>query len=322
VKKLKRGAFFNLILSVLLVALVAAGVSSCRKPEPLTFKYVTLPVLENLPIFVGIDQGLFQKYGLTIELVAVQSALERDTLIRGGQADCTTLDLIAIGLFNRDAITVKGVRLVNDTTKGKFALVVGPGCTAQSVADLAGVPVGVAFNTVAEYVGDTMLRLSGVPADKVNLAEWRQINVRLEALINDQLPAGIFPEPFATYATQNGCRILARDSEFGGLGHDILTFTAAALAEHPDRVRDFMAAYEKAVELVRKDPDRWSSLIQDKGLVPPMIGAQATVPTFAEPSLPTVEQVTPIMQWAVDKGILPVVPAIENLVTADFLAGN
>ncbi len=318
----RRMRHIALVLTVLAGLAIAGGLSSCAKPEPYTVRYAVMPVLENLPIFVGVEEGLFAKRGLTVELIPVQSAVERDALLRGGGAEGALLDPIAIALFNKDEVTMIGVRLVNDPASGKFAIIASPESGVTAVGGLAGVPVGVAFNTITEYVADVMLRDAGVPAESINLAEWRQINVRLEAVINGQLACGVFPEPYATYALEHGCVLLARDSELGGLAPDILCLSAKLASENPDRAKAFLKAYEEAVKLIRDDPSRWDSLIEEQGLVPPMISGPAPLPTYSGPVLPSEELLRPVMEWAAAKGLIPSVPPIDKLVSPDYLPGG
>ncbi|MGB9641527.1 MAG: ABC transporter substrate-binding protein, partial [Anaerolineales bacterium] len=52
-----------------------------------TLRMVLLPIIDNLPMYVAQQEGLFAKYGVSVEFIPVASAAERDQVIAAGQGD-------------------------------------------------------------------------------------------------------------------------------------------------------------------------------------------------------------------------------------------
>ena len=75
-----------------------------------TLKIAVLPIIDTLPMYVAEAEGLFAKHGVTVELIPVASAPERDQLLAAGQADGTINETLAVMLFNKDAVQMQAVR--------------------------------------------------------------------------------------------------------------------------------------------------------------------------------------------------------------------
>ena len=88
----KRIALLLLILPLILLA-------ACAPAAPTntgSLKLALLPIIDTLPIYVAEAEGLFDKHGVTVELIPVASAPERDQLLAAGQADGTINEMTLI----------------------------------------------------------------------------------------------------------------------------------------------------------------------------------------------------------------------------------
>ena len=69
-----------------------------------------LPITDVVPFYVAQQQGYFKEQGITVELVPVSSAAERDQLMLTSQIDGQLNDLVSTVLFNATAARIKIVR--------------------------------------------------------------------------------------------------------------------------------------------------------------------------------------------------------------------
>ncbi|HMV28770.1 MAG TPA: ABC transporter substrate-binding protein, partial [Anaerolineales bacterium] len=95
---------FFLVLGILIVACAPASGSVATSEQTnstenvSTLKLAVLPIIDTLPLYVAEAEGLFAKQGVTVELIPVASAPERDQLLAAGQADGTINETLAVML--------------------------------------------------------------------------------------------------------------------------------------------------------------------------------------------------------------------------------
>ena len=286
-----------------------------------TLKMATLPVLDVLPFHVAQQNGYFDQVGVEVELVPVKSAQERDTLMQTGQIDGMLTDLLSPVFFNQEGEQLKTVRTARQVYPDSplFRLLAAPGSDVQSPADLAGVPIGIAQNTVIEYITDRMLENAGLSADQIAVEEVSAIPVRFELLINGEIAAATLPDPLASGAMAAGAVLVVDDTSVPDLSQSILTFSVEALETKPEAVRRFLQAWEMAVEELNTNPEGYSALLIEVGRVPESIQGTFQMPPYPEAGVPTPEQLADVVQWALDKGLIQNDVPYERMVDASYL---
>ena len=66
----------------------------------------------------------------------------------------------------------------------------------------------------------------------------------------------------------------------------------------------YSAAIEEATDLINADASKYTSLLSDKGLVPPPLLETFKVPPFPAKGIPTEEEWNDALAWAKEKGML------------------
>jgi NitT/TauT family transport system substrate-binding protein len=286
-----------------------------------TLRMALLPVLDVLPFHVAAQNGYFDEAGVSVELVPVKSGQERDTLMQTGQVDGMLTDLLSPVLFNQMGPSVKAVRTARKATTDSalFSLVAAPGSEAESPADLAGVKIGIAQNTVIEYLTDRMLEKAGLTPDQIVVEEVSAIPVRFELLMNGQLPAATLPDPLTSGAVAAGASVIVDDTSVPELSETILAFSTIALDTNPDAVRRFLQAWEMAVAELNSNPEPYGDLLIEVGRVPESIQGTFQMPPFAEASVPAPETLADVIEWAMGKDIVENDVPYEWMVDDSFL---
>jgi NitT/TauT family transport system substrate-binding protein len=284
-------------------------------------KMALLPVQDVLPFHVAQQNGYFEQVGVQVELIPVKSGQERDALMQTGQVDGMLTDLLSPVLFNQDEAQVKAVRTARRVYPDSplFRTLAAPGSTATSPADLAGVKIGSAQNTVIEYITNRMMENAGVPSDQIATQEVSAIPVRFELLINGEIPAATLPDPLASGAMAAGAVLIVDDTSVPKLSQSILAFSTESLESKPDAVRRFLKAWEMAVTELNSNPEAYKALLIEKGRVPESIQGTYQMPPFPEASVPAPEQLADVVSWALDMGLIEGDIPYERMVDDAYL---
>lgn len=273
-----------------------------------TLKIAVLPIIDTLPLYAAEAEGLFAKHGVTVELIPVASAPERDQLLAAGQADGTINETLAVMLFNKDAIQMQAVRYALRPVEGygHFFILASGKSDITDAQGLKGVEIGVSQGTVIEYVTERLLQAEGLSADEIKTIAVPKIPDRMALLGSGELAAGVLPDPLASLAISQGAVNVLDDSLHPEYGFSIYSFRKDTVDTNPEAVKAFLAAIEEAVNLINSDPTKYTSLLSDKGLVPPPLLETFKVPPFPAGDVPTEEEWNDALSWMKDKGMMTV----------------
>jgi len=313
------------------MALIAAALLLCcgciraddavaREPLP-PLKLALIPVVETLPIYVAVEEGYFDAAGVEVEVVPVSSAVERDALLQSGRADGGISDLAATALFNKKEVQAIAVRLAGEAAPGhpNLSVMVPPGSDARSVGDLRGVPIAISRNTIIEYVTDRLLQRHGLDARDIRYTEVSRMPLRVELLLKGHVGAATLARPLSNLATVKGARTIVDDAGDADLSPVVVQFTRLAVTQKRRSVEAFLRAYERAVESLNSVPARYEDLMMEKGRVPDVLRGRFEVPPFPAASVPTPEQVSDIVRWLLEKGLIREELPYEAIVDGSLL---
>ncbi len=287
--RMQRVACLIVLLMVISIQLAEA--------KPMTLKIGILPVLDTLPLQVAVQQGFFAEQGLEVELIPFASALERDTAMQSGALDGYFGDILNTLMLIQSGVPMRIVTVSYATMPGQrmFALVRG----SKTAPDAARLEVGISQSTIIEYLLDRMRADKALAGLELTAIEVKQIPIRMQMLLAGQLEAALLPEPLATLAASEGATVLATDEN--------LDMPLTVLCLHLDKkqaVKPFMRAYEQAVAAVNQESETFRSLMVEACRVPKPLAASFPVYRFPDPRLPTEEQIWPVQQWMLTRGLL------------------
>ena len=289
--------------------------------EQAALKMAVLPVMDILPFHVAQQNGFFEQVGVSVELIPVKSAQERDTLMQTSQVDGMLTDLLSPVLFNQNEAQILVVRTARKVYPGSplFSIVAKPGSEIESPLELAGVKVAISQNTVIEYITDRMLENAGLLPEQIVSQEVSAIPVRFELLINGEIPAANLPDPLASGAVAAGAVLVVDDTSVPEYSQSILAFSIETLQSQPEAVRNFLLAWEMAVEDLGSNPEKYNTLLIEEGRVPESIQGTFRMPPFPEASVPTPEQLADVVRWSIEKGLIENDIPYERMVDDSYL---
>lgn len=223
------------------------------------------PIASGLPLYVGLERGIFKEAGLNVEGAKFASAQQvAEAMIAGrvqGSANGTAS--AALGLAE---ITSPGLLKIicSNPSNRKLVLdqfLVPKDSPIKAISELAGKKVasgpGIQNVTLAKII----LEKNGIANPQVTELPVGQ---HVPALAAGQIDAVYTLEPTGTAGRLKG---ISRTLENGVIAKYVLgdadapwfggsaTLTTAFLKEKPELAKKYVAAYAKAVDWVRKYPD-------------------------------------------------------------------
>jgi NitT/TauT family transport system substrate-binding protein len=308
------------IISMVFLTLILVGCVPAKPEEP-KLKLALIPVLDTIPIFIAQQNGYFAEQGITVETVPVKSPQERDVLVTTGQVDGVLTDLQSVGLLNKDAPKLKAVYTSRRPFPNApiFRILAGPKTNINAPADLKGVPIGISANTIMEYLTDRMLAGEGLKPEEIAKIDIGQIPVRFEQLMNGNIQAAALPDPLAQGAIAAGAKLIVDDSKYADLSQSVLTFTTDTLSAKPDTVKKFLVAWEKAVNELNANPEKYRAVLIEQGRVPASIQDSYAMPPFPGRGIPSESEVKDVVAWLKAKGLVSRDIPYTDLVDASFL---
>jgi NitT/TauT family transport system substrate-binding protein len=293
-------------MTTLLAALALTACASATPPSEVTVRVGVLPILDALPMYVAQAQGYFRDQAINVEFIPVSSAAERDQLMQAGQIDSMINDLVSTMLYNKDETQIVIVHFARTATHEypQYRVLAAADSGIGSVQDLANVPIGVSEGTVIAYTTDRLLEGAGLAPDDIVTLAVPKIPDRMALLGSGELQAANLPDPLASLAMQAGATVVIDDTSNPDIGNSVISFDTGFLDAHPDAVRGFLAAVEKATADINADKQRWGDLLSEQSLVPePLLGSY-TIPDFPLSGVPTQAQFDDVLSWVQDEGLV------------------
>jgi len=223
---------------------------------------VASPVLAlaHTPSFVGVEKGLFLKYGLDLKLKILGSGQEVAKAMQAGE-----IQFGAAAYSNFPFALERGfkgkmvVGVIGDATSlfydENLAVVARSGSGIRTAEDLAGRRVGLVVGGTGDEYLRVLLKKHQVPAERVQFLNVPPGN-QFAALQNGTVDAISAWEPFPTLALEKvpGATLVARGGRI--LGYYILMMAPDDLiAKQPDVVERYVLGYAAASQWTRQHPD-------------------------------------------------------------------
>ena len=293
----------------------------CSQPDnanPTSITVVGMPILSNGALYVGVDQGLFEKHGLDAQISMVPSPPAAASAVVGGSADFafgTTMGLLQAVEQGQD---LRGVAPFAGIEPGFYdkmqageagyetginALLVQDGSGIESPRELEGKTVAVADAALSELLTKARIKMDGGDPDKVKFVVMTGPDA-YNAVIAGKVDAAQSFQPIIQGFEAKGLRNLSW-LEVEVL-HDgptsLLISTSAFVRENQDVVARFNCAIREAATYSNAHQDEVRAVTAREQKVDPATLESALVPYFyTEIDTAGVERIEDLM---VDLGFL------------------
>jgi NitT/TauT family transport system substrate-binding protein len=98
--------------------------------------------------------------------------------------------------------------------------------------------------------------------------------------------------------------LIIDDRSYPEISHSVLSFSRTFVADHPQAVRDFLDAVERAVIEINTDKDAWNTILRDNNLIPPPLMESYTLPDYPLASVPSEAQFMDALAWVQEAGLV------------------
>ena len=280
-----------------------------------------LRTADSLPIYVGEKTGLFEKYGVNVELVEFSSASNQSKAIEGGAIDGMMTDMVVQNLLIKGGTDLRAVAtaLGENVAEGKFLIVSSPNSGIESIEDVEGKKIGISEGTMMEYLVDSYWSELGLDINKIEKVNIPSLSLRFETLNADEIDLAILPDPMGDLAIAGGCKEIVNDTTLkNNYSVTVIAFTKKFTDENESVVRKFMEGYNAAVDRINEHNDEDLELIHYVANVPEALQGTWQIPHYPKNSVPTQEEVENITKWMVEKNLLNKTVDYDQVVDTQF----
>ncbi len=318
--------FIILLLSCAFL-LLAAGCGQQEDTDSQTVKIGLLSIDDSLPFFVAEQEGLFESYGVDVELIPFGSALDKETALEAGEIDGDMTDLVVTGLLKKGGLDIKIVSTALGATpeEGRFVLLAAPESGITDMEQLKGQTIAIGNNTIIQYIGDQMCYLNGFSDADIVTENIPDLALRLETLLAGGVTAAILPDPLATVAINNGAIPLVDDTQIVeangipvNLSQSVVIFRQESIEQKGDAIHLAMDAYQEAKNRITANPESYRDMLAEFTSISSELAETYPMPAYTAYHLPTEEEVIAVFQWMKEKGLLDQVYSYEEMTDASF----
>ena len=306
----------NRVLRFVLAALLACSalvLSACQNSpsgsnDKKTYKIGVLRIDDSLPLYTAESEKLFAKHGVDVQVIEFSSAADQQKAMEAGELDGMMTDMIVTGLLKKAGTDVRVVAM---------ALVVSsPNSSLTTPQQLAGAAVAISENTMMDYLMNQYEQELGIPAAEVHTVQMPNLALRTEAVLaGKDIQAAILPDPLAAYAVQQGAHVVIDDTKLQkNYSQSVVVLTQDMIEKHHDDAVHFLDAYNEAIEKLDSQPDAYRDMAMKKANIPAAVAGSYRTPSYTAHALPTEEEVSRIMNWMVQKGLLPKAYSYDEMV--------
>lgn len=298
----------KLLLIILSLTIIASLITGCAKKEALdyTIKFGLLPAESAIPIIVAKEKGLFEKEGVSVELISFNSPNDRNVAVQAGQIDAIIADIMTSLTFHEAGL---GMKITSDINED-FKLLTSPNSGIDSFAKLDKKTVSVVPNFVLEYIMDEMAKRNGISYELISIPSF---TARFEALLADKIDGVIFTEPQAGMLAAKGAKVLASSKEYG-IKAGTLLFNENTLKENGDEVKAFYRAYNAAVDYINTTaPTEYSKVLAQYGFPEAIEGYLGSGVKFTKADKMTQESFESVLEWTQSKGLVKKPYKLEDI---------
>jgi ABC-type nitrate/sulfonate/bicarbonate transport system substrate-binding protein len=220
-----------------------------------TLNLITFPGAPNLPLFIAMDEGLFEKHQLHVAHTTTPSSIFQFEQFAAGQFDVagTAFDNVVAYKEHQGAAHLDGpldVYAFMGASQIALSLVAAP--HIKTVAELAGTSVAMdALDTGFAFVLHEMLAHAGLERDAVRLAAVGATPQRFESVKAGEHAATLTIEPFTAMARGAGLNVLDNSTQrFDDYQGGVFATTRRYASQHAPHLEAFVEGYLEGLAVV------------------------------------------------------------------------
>ncbi len=247
-----------------------------------------IPIVDVAPIYLGVEEGIFEEHGLEVELTLAQGGAAIIPAIQSGDFDFGFSNITSLVIAKSQGLPLQlvapGPQTTGEAGDDFASLLVPEDSDVESIADLEGQRVAVnTLNNINDTVLKEGMRQAGGDRDAMELVEvaFPEMVGQLESGNVDAIMA---VEPFATLAKEGGAREIY--SPYAEPIEDLMIagyFTNTDKIENePEVVDSFITAMKESQQFAEDNPDAAKEILSEYTEIEPEVIEQLNMPRFPQ----------------------------------------
>lgn len=257
--------FLGVAVLVLLAGLVSAYLVFKKDAEKASphVRIAYLPIEVDLPLFVAIEKGYFEKRGVTVEPIRFESSPLMGTALLNNEvhAIASIASSVAFSIESRDPGRFR-IFIVDAESPKQYlsALVTMPKSQIKRVADLRGKRVAIFPGPTASTFFNLVFKKHGLdPKSDMTVVELAA-SLHVQALVNGQVDALATYEPIATQAVvdHGAVKFLPGAVETEIINPwqaGIWLISRRSIEDRPETAKKVVEACYESIDFIRSHPD-------------------------------------------------------------------
>lgn len=280
-----------------------------------------IPIVDVAPIYLGVQEGIFEDHGLDVELTLAQGGAAIIPAVQSGDFDFGFSNITSLVIGKSKGLPLQvvapGPQTTGEAGDDFSSLLVPEDSDAESIVDLESQRVAVnTLNNINDTVLKEGVRQEGGDRDSMDLVEvaFPDMGGQLESGNVDAIMA---VEPFATMAMNEGAREI-----YSPYAQPIEDLTIAAyfastdrIEEDPETVDAFIAAMKESQQYAEDHPDDAKAILSEYTEIEPDVVDELTMPKF--PQQVTRDSIQRIIDLSEETGLIDETVNIDDLLHED-----
>lgn len=280
-----------------------------------------IPIVDVAPIYLGVQEGIFEEHGLDVDLTLAQGGAAIIPAVQSGDFDFGFSNITSLVIGKSQGLPLElvapGPQTTGNPGEDFSSLIVPEDSDAESIADLEGQRVAVnTLNNINDTVLKEGIQQEGGDRDSMDLVEvaFPDMGGQLESGNVDAIMA---VEPFATLAKDAGAREVY--SPYAEPIEDLMIagyFTNTEKIENePELVDTFITAMKESQQYAEDNPDAALEILSEYTEIDPEVAERLNMPRF--PQDVNRESTERIIELSEETGLISEPVDIDELVHDD-----
>jgi NitT/TauT family transport system substrate-binding protein len=273
------------IAAIVTLVVVTLMIFGGRESRTIRIGYV--PIADGSQVFVALEQGFFQKRGITVELVQMTSGPKILEALGAGSIDLgltSTVPLLVARESGLDFIAITGGP-VEDKDHAEHAIVVRRDSAIDNVGALRGKRIAISgLRNIDDFMVTALLAKNGVNRSEITFTEvpFPRMPTVIEA---GGVDAAAAIEPFVTLATQKGAaRVLVYNYIEVLPRVPVATWVVRKqwADKHPDLAIKIHAALAEATKFIQANESQVRDIVGKCAKLDKTVTLSMNMPLFTE----------------------------------------
>jgi ABC-type nitrate/sulfonate/bicarbonate transport system substrate-binding protein len=307
--------------AVAVLGIIAAAAPASALDRLRTGKAIALP-FDFTPLDIGMSKGFFQKHGLELEIASFAGSAKLQQALGADAID------IGLGSGPELAFVAKGNPVLGICAYAgpvNLMMVVRPDAGINSIADLKGKRISVStVGSLTDWVTRELSRQQGWGNDGIVITPLGTNEAQVAAMRAKETD-GLAVDPAGAFELEEKGvgKIMVRYETVAPVFINHVSYaTNKLIAEHPEQIKEFLAAWFETVAWMKANKDDAVKLASPIMHTSVEIGARdydETMPTFSDTGKFEPAALKVLERSFVQMGALPSEPDMSKLYTEKFL---